>query len=197
MKIHIKHNIFFLALALMLAAFAGCQKNDKDTDYGITNIYMPQATISGGSNLNYVVPAGRDSMTYNYRIDTKNKVVNIPLGVLRSGKQSGGGFSVTVSSRADTVNTLIGNGLIKVAPNATKTVVLLPTTAYTLPTTVSVADGQYLASFNLSVDIATLKTYAGKKVAVCVQISNSSAYTINTAINKVIVIIDVDTLNLP
>jgi hypothetical protein len=158
---------------------------------------MPQATITGGSNLNYVVPAGRDTFTYNYRIDTKNKVVNIPLGVTRSGKQAGDGFSVTVSSRADTVNTLIGNGLIKVAPNATKTVVLLPTTAYTLPSIVSVASGQYLTSFNLSIDIATLKTYAGKKVALCVQISNATAYTINTAISKVIIIIDVDTLNLP
>lgn len=186
----------FLAVCTV-AVFTGCKKADSKIPVGLTYIYMPQSIVSGGTTLNYLVPTGLDTNTYNFRIDTRNNKVNVPLGVLRSGEQIGAGYTVTITTRADTVTQLISNGLIKVAPNATKTVVLLPATAYTLPASVTVPNNQYMANFNLSIDLPTLKTYAGQKVALCVMISNASAYTLNQVNNKVVIIIDVDSLKLP
>jgi hypothetical protein len=183
--------------ACLTAVFTGCQKAVSKIAVGLTYIYIPQSTVSGGTNLNYLVPTGLDTNRYNFQIDTKNKKVNVLLGVLRSGEQVGAGYTVTVSTRADTIAQLIGNGLIKVAPNATKTVVQLPSSAYTLPTTVTVPDNQYMANFYLSIDEPTLKTYVGQKVAVCVMITNPTAYLLNQVNNKVVIIIDVDSLNLP
>lgn len=185
------------AFVIIALVFYGCEKNDQDTQYGITNIYLTQSTTSGGTNLNYLVPSGRDTTTFNYSIDTKNKKVNVLLGVMRSGKQISDGYTVTVSTRADTIAQLISNGLIKVNPNPTKTVVQLPATAYTLPASITVPSGQYQGSFNLSIDITTLKTYAGQKVALCVVLSNATAYTLSSTNKQVIIIIDVDSLKLP
>ncbi len=178
----------------MVAVFIGCEKTDNKADYGFTNIFLPQATFSGGTNLNFPVPSGLDSATRNYKIDP-NKV-NVLLGVQRTGTQALDAFEVTVTTNADTVNQLIANGNIKVDPDKAKAVVLLPSTAYTLPTTVSVPAGQSSALFKMAIDRAILKTYAGKKVAVAVVLSNTTKYSINKALNKVIVLINVDALGL-
>ena len=83
-------------------------------------------------------------------------------------------------------------------PDPTKPVELLPADTYTLPATVTVPNGIDYADFNLSIDMAKLKAnYSGEKVALCVTISNPSMYTLSTTNNKVIILIDVDSLNLP
>ena len=43
------NKIYFLGFITILATLAGCEKNDHDIPFGITNIYMPQATVSGGT----------------------------------------------------------------------------------------------------------------------------------------------------
>lgn len=177
-------------------ALVSCEKTDSKAAFGFTRIFIPQSTVSGNVNLNYLVPSGLDTNTFNYKIDTKNNKVNVFLGVSRAGTDVNDGYSVNIITRADTINTLINNGLIKVAPNASKTVVLLPTGSYTLPATVAVPSGQYAASFNLSIDITQLKTFAGKKVALCVALASPTKYTLATN-SKVIIIIDVDALHLP
>ncbi|MDB5110335.1 MAG: hypothetical protein JWR67_1449 [Mucilaginibacter sp.] len=182
----------FLLTAALIYSLTGCDKKDSNTPFGLTNIYIPQSTVSGGVNLNYMVPSGMDSATYNYKIDKANNKVNVYLGVTRSGKEAYDAYSVTVSTRADTIAQLIANNTI----SSTKPVVLLPSAAYTLPATVSVPQGQYMTNFNLVIDETQLKTFAGKIVALCITISNPNKYTLSPINNKVIVIINVDALKL-
>ncbi|RYE28367.1 MAG: DUF1735 domain-containing protein [Sphingobacteriaceae bacterium] len=193
-KPSVKQLTFFAALLAIY--LMGCDKKDSNTAFGFNYVYMPQATVSGGTNLNYLVPSGLDTNTYNYKIDAKNNKVNVYLGVSCSGKVATAGYTVSVTTRSDTIATLISSGAINVAPNATKAVVLLPNIAYTLPATVTVPAGEYRADFNLAIDLTMLKTYAGKKVALCVMVSNPTNYMLNNTANKVVIIIDVDALKL-
>jgi len=103
---------------------------------------------------------------------------------------------VDIETRTDTINTLIANGLINLTPS-TIPVVILPETAYTLPSTVTVPAGQYAASFYLTIKLDELKTYVGKKVALCVAIKNPTKYILSTTNDRVIILIDVDALKLP
>lgn len=193
---YFKQAAFLMAL-LGIVCLMGCDKKDSAGPFGFTNIYIPQATVSSGVNLDYLVPSGLDSNTYNYKIDKKNNKVDVYLGITRSGTQANDAYSVSVTTRPDTINQLITNGLLATGGDANKTVVLLPASAYSLPTTVSVPQGQYMANFNLVIDEPTLKTYAGQKVALCVALTNPSKYMLSTTYNQVIILIDVDSLNLP
>lgn len=188
MKLQINSGILLMSL-LGLMVFIGCEKNDKDLDYGDTKIYISQG-LTSGSNLNYLVPKGLDSASRNYTVDAKNNLVNVLLGVFRSGKVSDEAYSVNISTRPDTINTLISS-------NVLTNTVLLPESVYKLPPSVSVPEGKNGASFYLSMNLSALKTdYAGKKVALAVAISNPSKYTLSTSNSKVIVIIDVNALKL-
>jgi len=188
-----RYTICFYLIATLgiLTMITGCDKNDSRMDYGYTKIYMPQAALA---NLNVLVPSGRDSATNNYTIDATR--VNVLLGVSRSGKADAGSYSVGVTVRADTIAQMITAGTIKVDPDRTKDVVLLPADAYNLVQSVSVPDGQTSAPFAVSIDKAKLRTYAGKKVALAVELTNPSNYSLNKALNKVVIIINVDALKL-
>ncbi|RYE37093.1 MAG: DUF1735 domain-containing protein [Sphingobacteriaceae bacterium] len=188
--------LVYLSLLFVITGLAGCEKNDSAANFGDNYIFIPQATVSGGTNLNYTVPSGLDTNTYNYRIDTKNNKVNVLLGVSCSGKVANAGYTVNLATRTDTITQLINNGQIKVAPNATKTVMQLPADAYSLPTAVTVPSSSYMTGYYLSIDKTKLKTYAGQKVALCVIISNPTNYVLNQAYKQVIIIIDVDALKL-
>lgn len=199
-KMKLKNNFKLTALFVALlgiVCLTACDKKDSAGPFGFTNIYIPQATVSGGVNNDYLVPSGLDTNTYNYKIDTKNNKVDVFLGVSRSGTQANGAYSVNVTTRPDTIAQLITSGLLATGGDANKTVVLLPASAHTLPTTVSVPQGQYMANFNLVIDEPTLKTYAGEKVALCVAITNPTNYTLSPTYSEVIILIDVDSLNLP
>lgn len=181
---------FLIASGLLIFIASGCEKDAGKTAFGndATMIYMPQATNAG---LRYLVPSGKDSATNNYNIDQKNNKVNIFLGVYGSGAQAPAAYTVNVSANSDTITNMIGSGALPAATTA-----VLPAGIFTLPALVSVADGERGMPFYLSIDMAQLKTYAGKKMAIGVQLSNPSKYKLNTAINKTIVIIDVDALKL-
>ena len=195
MKQFIKHRVILISF-VAVSLFAGCEKSDSSYLYGDSYIFIPQSNVSGGVNLHYLVPTGADVNTYNYKIDIPTNSVNILLGLNRSGMEAYSAFSVTVATRSDTINQLIANGKINLTTSA-KPVVLLPSAEYTLPATVSVPAGLASTSFNLTISIPVLKTYAGKKVALCVAISNPTLYRLSPAYNKVIVLVDVDALKLP
>ena len=144
-----------------------------------------------------MVPSGKDKNTFNFKVDTLGKIVNVFLGVTRSGLDTYRAYSVDVSTRTDTVATLIANGLINPPSTTILPVEVLPQSDYNLPTTVSVPDGKYSEGFYLAIKLDALKTYAGKKAALCVVISNPTKYTLSTVNNKVIILIDVDALKLP
>ena len=196
MKIHVKQIAVLIALMATIV-LVGCEKNDSETPFGDSVIYIPQATVGNGQNQIYMVPSGKDKNTYNFKVDTLGKIVNVFLGVTRSGLDAYKAYSVDVSTRSDTVATLIANGLINPPSTTILPVEVLPQTDYNLPTTVSVTDGKYSEGFYLAIKLDALKTYAGKKVALCVVISNPTNYTLSTVNNKVIILIDVDALKLP
>ena len=195
MKIQVKQ-IAILIAVIALIGLVGCEKNDSETLFGYSKIYIPQSTVSGGQNLEYLVPTGANKDTHNFKVDTLGNKVNVYLGVTRSGLATYDAYSVDIETRTDTINTLIANGLINLTPS-TIPVVLLPASAYTLPATVSVPAGQYAASFYLTIQLDVLKTYAGKKVALCVAIKNPTKYILSTTNDRVIILIDVDALKLP
>jgi Domain of unknown function (DUF1735) len=190
MKLNIKQSLLMAAL-LLAAVIVGCEKDDNHVAYGYTNIFMPQATSTGGTTVNYLVPAGKDSATYNYKVDAKNNKVNVMLGVERSGLQSNDAFSVSVISRTDTAAQVVAGGTLG------NTAVVLPVDAYTIPATVDVPDGANQNTFYMSVDLTKLKTYTGKKLVACVALSNPTKYQLNSAISKTVVVIDVSALKLP
>lgn len=197
MKLHVK-KIALLAMIFATIIFTGCEKADKDTLYGYSLIYIPQATVSQGQNLHYLVPTGFDKNTFNFKVDTLGNTVNVLLGVTRSGLETYDAFTVNVETRTDTINSLIANNLIDITkPTVPVPVELLPSTAYSLPLTVSVPAGKNETSFYLAINMATLKTYAGKKVAMCVVISNPTKYKLSPIFKQVIVLINVDALKLP
>ncbi len=182
---------FLLMTITLIMVITGCEKDASSQAFGndATRIFMPQATIAG---LRYAVPSGKDSATYNYKIDVPNNKVNIILGVAGSGAQALNAYTVNVTVNTDTINQMISSGVLPAA-----TTVVLPATMYTLPASVAVPAGPGVASFYLAVNETQLKTYAGKKLALEVVISNPTLYAVNTAINKTIILIDVSALNLP
>ncbi len=180
-----------LAVIVMLLTtvfFIGCEKAASDNPIGLEMVYLPQAIVSGGTNINYIVPSGFGN-DVNFKVDLTSNKVNVLLGVSKSGKAQTKSFSVDVSTRTDTIAQLITGGA---------TFLMLPSTAYSLPQKVTIEANQTSASFNLSIDKTILKTYAGKRVAVCVVIANPSnaAYTMSSKNRQVIIIIDVNALRL-
>jgi hypothetical protein len=166
-------------------------------DFGIASIYMPQSMQSGNpASIVYNVPAGMDSATYNYVIDTPNNKVNIVLGVLRSGKIANEAYSVTVLTNTDTINAAIANSSLVGNPDPGAPIVLLPASAYSLPATVAVPNGSNQATFWLSVDKDQLKSFSGNKVALAVYLTKPSRYQLNSVHSQTIVLIDVAALHL-
>ncbi len=184
-----KKNAFYITVVLIAGVFASCQKGDGNVQYGYTYVYMPQATATGGLNRNYLVPSGAGISTYNFQIDSLNHKLNVILGVLRSGKQSAGGYSVDVIADKDTTNQLI-------AANTIANGVLLPDNTYTLPSKVIVPAGQNYANFFLSVNAADLNAAAvtGKNLVLTIRIANPSNYMLNTKYSKTVVIINANTI---
>lgn len=179
------------ALSLFfLFSFFSCEKSAGELDYGYEKIYIPQSTRTG-SDLNYYVPQGLDSVSRNYILDKTKDKVNIILGVSRSGTYDPQSFAVDIINRRDTIPSIL-------AGNTIKNGVLLPESLYTLPTKIEVGTGKTEQTFYLSVDATLLKAnYTGKNALMAFEITNPTKYTLNHKNNKVVVIIDVDALKIP
>ena len=185
----------FSLLCLFFTVLISCKKADSEKDWGFSKIYMPQAiSKSGGININYPVPSGIDSSTYNYRINLADRKVNIILGAYLSGPARGA-YSVGIQVNNDTIQQLLDNNTFDKA-----TYKLMPSTMYTLPPDLDVPEGQKAGTFNLSLDIDQLKssTYAGKFLLLAVQLTNSSKggtiYELNRELSTAFVIVDVNAL---
>lgn len=179
---NMKH-CFIICLLCLLA----CQKEDKS--YGIPNIYMPQAiNATGGISANYVVPAGTDSSTYNYKLDAGS--IHITLGAARSSTTASDGFSVDILTDPDTIALLQFNNILD------NTTLLMPAGIYTLPAALTVPAGKSEGTFSLSINIDSLKApvYVGKKLALAVRLKSNGQYTIAPNAATTIVIVDVDAL---
>lgn len=181
-------NIFYCIVLLTIFILISCEKDAKNTDWGIAKIYMPQAAIvSGGLNNNYPVPWSSGNGVENYIIDSSEQKnnINVILGVYRSGLQPLEQYSVDVKVNNDTVTQLINNGTL------TNTI-LLPAKTFLLPASVTVPDGQRESTFYLTIDRNKLlqdSVYSGKNLALAVSIANPSKYELNTSLSTTIVLV--------
>lgn len=169
---------------ICLFALASCAKGDGDKDYGVEKVYIPQAMSDGGISNVYNVPSGGGEYTYNFSIE--EETVEVYLGVLRSGKQSGEAFTVDVVVNSTTT-----------ASKATELgAEAMPSSLYTLPANVKVDAGTNSTLFTLSLNKTALKAQAGKKLVLCVGLANPTAYELSEKGAEVTILVDVDALKL-
>ena len=181
---HMRKIIFSVMSVLCLFALASCAKGDGDKDYGVEKVYIPQAMADGGITNVYKVPSGEGEYTYNFAIE--NETVEVYLGVMRSGKQSGQAFTVEV----------VVNDEASAAMAEKYGAEVMPADLYTLPSEVSVAAGTNSKTFHLSLNKEALKAKADKKLVLCVGLANCTAYEISEKAAEVTVLVDVNALNL-
>ena len=183
-KIIIQPSMILAALVF----FFGCTKDDASMDYGFTKIYMPQSVIrSGGTNNQYPVPTGTDSSTYNYTIDKVKGKLNITMGASLSGPGVDA-YSVDIKVNSDTIQKLLNAKLLDPATN-----VIMPSSMFTIPSSLEVAQGKRSGFFTLSIDYALLKTvaYRNKFLLVSIGFSNAKTYELNAPLSSAIVVVDV------
>lgn len=167
-----------------LFALASCAKGDGDKLYGVEKVYIPQSMADGGITNIYNVPSGAGNYTYNFTIE--EETVEVFLGVLRSGKQTGEEFTVDIVVNQETT-----------AEQATKnSAEVMPSDLYSLPAQVKVEAGTNSKTFHLSLNKALLKENKGKKFILCIGLANPSRYELSEKASEVTVIVNVDELKL-
>ena len=181
---HMRKIIFSVISVICLFALASCAKGDGDKDYGVEKVYIPQSMTDGGITNVYKVPSGEGEYTYNYAVEAET--VEVFLGVMRSGKQSGNAFTVDV----------VVNDETSAAMAAKYGAEVMGANLYTLPESVSVDAGSNKQTFHLSLNKAALKAKADKKLVLCVGLANCTAYEISEKAAEVTVLVDVNALNL-
>ncbi len=169
---------------ISLFALASCAKGDGDKEYGVEKVYIPQSMADGGITNIYNVPSGDGEYTYNFSIE--DETVEVYLGVIRSGKQSGESFTVDVVVNEETT----------VAQATALGAEVMPSELYTLPTQVKVDAGTSGTTFHLSLNKEALKSNAGKKFVLCIALANPSKYELSENAAEVTVLVDVDALKL-
>lgn len=172
------HWLALIATGLTLPLFTSCEK---ETEWGIKKIYMPQAIITNNSNREYPVPM-TGQQDNNYRIEEGD--LQVFLGVYRSGQGDLQAYSVDVYYDAQA----------SAAAATAADRVVLPENAFTLPSAVHVEEGSRQATFYLTVDLAKLRAehpeYGEKKLVAVVGIANPTKYELNEDICKTTVVID-------
>lgn len=169
---------------ICIFALSSCAKGDGDKEYGVEKVYIPQSMADGGITNVYNVPSGDGEYTYNFSIE--DETVEVYLGVLRSGKQSGEAFTVDVVVNAETT----------AAQAAELGAEVMASNLYTLPSQVKVDAGTNGTTFHLSLNKEGLKAQAGKKLVLCVALANPSRYELSEKAAEVTVFVDVDALKL-
>lgn len=173
-----------------------CKKDDivVDFSYPAATVGIAQAavaTVGPGANGVYTITPKIYDQTYRYIADVATSKFNVPLGVLRSGVDVSGSLSVSVSVNPDTVTKMIA--ALKL-PAGTE---LLPSTAYTLPGSVTIEDNAVSATFTLAVDLNFLTTNITKKYAVPVAISASKSDLVNPKLAVAVIYIDPTAVLVP
>lgn len=152
--------IFLLAAVAFCMAFTSCEEADSEKAWGTAVIYMPQANYDP-----YVVPnkGTAEQVNRNYSIDEDRRLLNIFLGVYRSGLQELKEYSVEIASEN-----------VKLAGAQE-----LPPAYYELPMTVTCPKGKRDATFYLSVDLDFLINNSKKDYSLGIYIFNPEGYELN------------------
>lgn len=176
MKNRIRCSIQVLVVLLVLSlSMASCEYDSYvDAKYPEQMIYMPTAK----QNIYKIdaVPMAIGSVpTPGYPIrfvtDTVARQFKVLLGVYRSGINNDGGFNVNIGVNNDTIAYLKSiNKLPAVAE-------LLTSDLYTLPTEVSMKDGEEISKFELVLGMDFLRNNMTKQYAVAVNVSSPDRKT--------------------
>lgn len=177
-----------LMLSLVGLLIASCGKDNSQINYGSNLIYMPQAAQAvNAGNSAYNIPGNQtDPRTYNFTRNGAN--IEIFLGVYLSGKIVDNPFGVDITTKPDTINTLISSGGLG------SQVILMPSNIFVLPSHIDVYKGQNEANFKLSIDTGTLRSYTGQNLAVAVNIANPTVYKLNATLCTTIILLNVNSV---
>lgn len=188
-----KQYSIFPAMSLLAASLLfACGKYQElaDASYPDQVLYMPTAgtlyhiTRSPDTSPDtWQVPTPGNP--YRFRIDEGANKVIIPLGAVRGGINNAGSVMINITNRPDTVNTLIDDAAL--------TAQLLPQSAYTLPSSVTLADGKGAVTFDVVIDRAFLLSNLGQSYAIGVRISSEDRQT-NPDKETTIVVFDTNLL---
>lgn len=158
-----------MSVIAVIAVTTSCKKYQEvvPASFSDQKLYMPAAvdgnSINGVYNINAIAVPGQ---TFRYDIDAANKKLNIKLSVFRSGITNSGEISTSIFVNNDTITKLIALRRID------STAVLLPSNLYTLPSSVTIADGSDLAKFDLSINLDSMLANTTKRYALAVGISS-------------------------
>lgn len=176
MKDRIRCSIRILIILVVLSlSVASCEyETYVDAKYPEQMIYMPAAK----QNIYKIdaVPMAIGSVpTPGYPIrfvtDTVARQFKVLLGVYRSGINNDGTFNVSIGVNNDTITYLKSTGKL---PAATE---LLTSDLYTLPSDVSMKDGEEISKFDLVLNMDFLRNNMTKQYAVAVKVSSSDRKT--------------------
>jgi len=175
--------LFGIALMMVSCEY---DTNFRPATYPNQIIYMPAAN-GGNFVINDIARRIGDPVVaghpYRYLVDSVSRKFNIPLSVYRAGINNDGGFKVDIAVNSDTINKLIAAGKLL-------NTILLGSDKYSIISSVNMMDGEEIASFNLVVNLDSLRNnYPGKIFALGVGIS-STQRTTNPKLGTTIVVID-------
>lgn len=161
---------------LLTASMFSCKKPAKDDAFGFSILYMPQAVVqSAGLNNNYKVMVGSSAST-----DT-----SVVVGLYRSGLEGLASVSVNLALDADTLTRAMQAAQVPGASsdfNIYKNAKLMPSGYYTLPSAISLENGQRenFVLLNINKQLLLADPDFGTKLFILpLRISNPSMYSIN------------------
>lgn len=167
-KIYRINFLQLLLLTFIVVFSTSCEYDEiRDADFLAQKIYLPSA-IDDIFLLNDTSPTVGP---YRYELDLENNKVLIPLGVYRTGINNNGNITVDIVVNNDTVNKIIASG--DVIDSNGQNLELIPETAYTLPTSISIANGQELAIMKLAIDLDYIAGQSNKRLAIAVSIASN------------------------
>jgi hypothetical protein len=181
---------FLLVLVGISLMITSCNyKEYADADYPEQRVYLTTAydaiyDISVSVDRAEVPTPGS---TYRYIVEGENLIV--PLGVYRSGVTNEGAVSVSVAAVEDAVTSAIDDGTLAADTE------LLASDKYSFSSSVVVADGKDVVTFNLTINLDYIKSVADKKYAVAIGIASSDR-EVNPDLSTTIVFIDTALLEL-
>ena len=205
-KFILQHTNALLFFSAFSACLFSCNKKDLlvDANYPDQKIYMSQAavaTVGPGANGIYSITANREGVVQRFTADVAGGKFNVPLGVVKSGVSLSGAYTINIAANTDSVGKLITAGKFLVTSDPTLTTELLPSSAYTLPSSVNIADGDVSASFTLGINLSFLTNSVTvtpkKRYAIAVSISNSKSSLIQTSLATTVIFIDPVQVILP
>lgn len=196
-----KYTIILIAFASTALFFTACNYK-KLIDYPFTeSIFMPASVQASTTAGIYAITPAKQGVDYRYLVDKAANQFNIPLAVCRSAVNPSSSIPVTISLNSDTIAKLITAGKFLVPTDPTLTTELLPATAYTLPSSVSISNDSNIVNFNLSINLNFITNSAlntpKKRYAIAVGVNSSTTKLADTTKNLAVIFIDPALLILP